>query len=195
MFRFPFPFPPALLLGVLFLAAPDDYQATREAFVEQINAVRAIAIPSAAPLLDVPPRRRGGACPARPSRTRDPSGPPSQSHLPPRGLDREDHVIKFEYRGLAPRGTVVRGGRPKGRPYGAKGTVVDQGGVIRRSARPSSVARSSGAGGPKATPTARRAPSLTRVASSEGVPVLPPWHGRQGRAAQRPPLWREGHRR
>jgi uncharacterized protein YkwD len=43
LFRFPFPFPPALLLGVLFLAAPDDYQPTREAFVEQINAVRARA--------------------------------------------------------------------------------------------------------------------------------------------------------
>jgi uncharacterized protein YkwD len=43
VFRFPFPFPPALLLGVLFLAASDDYQPTREAFLVQINAVRARA--------------------------------------------------------------------------------------------------------------------------------------------------------
>jgi uncharacterized protein YkwD len=43
VFRFPFPvfLSPALLLGALFLAAsPDEYQPTREAFVEQINAVR-----------------------------------------------------------------------------------------------------------------------------------------------------------
>src|ERR1700693_6536893 len=56
-----------------------------------------------------PSHRRGGACPSRPSRTRDSSGPPSQSPPPPRGLDREDRVIK-KYRGLAPRGTFVRGG-------------------------------------------------------------------------------------
>jgi uncharacterized protein YkwD len=40
--RFPFPVSrfPALLLGAV-LAAPDDYQSTREIFVEQINAIRA----------------------------------------------------------------------------------------------------------------------------------------------------------
>jgi hypothetical protein len=32
--------------------------------------------------------------------------------------------MKLEYCGLAPRGTFVGGGRPKGRPYGTKGTVV-----------------------------------------------------------------------
>ena len=31
---------------------------------------------------------------------------------------------KLEYRGLDPRGTFVRGGRPKGRPYGTEGAVV-----------------------------------------------------------------------
>jgi uncharacterized protein YkwD len=45
VFRFPFPVSrsPALLLGALFLTTPDEYQPTREAFVEQINTVRAAA--------------------------------------------------------------------------------------------------------------------------------------------------------
>jgi len=46
-----------------------------------------------------------------------------KSHPPLVPLDRENNIIKLEYRGLAPRGTVIGGGRPKGRPYGAKYTV------------------------------------------------------------------------
>jgi hypothetical protein len=118
--------------------------------------------------------RRRSVSPARPSWIRGASGPPRQFHSPPRAsscpprpplvdprcvrtaiaipsvtarLDREGHVIKLKYRGLAPRGTFVRGGRPKGRPYGARARrlVGWQEGWCRG---PDLPACSRGAGGP-----------------------------------------------
>ncbi len=53
--------------------------------------------------------------------------------------------MKLEYRGLAPRGTFVGGGRPKGRPYGAV-ELREGSGRKRRCSRPYRDAQGKGGG-------------------------------------------------